>query len=54
MLIENDELADIEQSGFMNRSKLMLSMIDNMLATIDNRIAQVSPLKAHETAAVAS
>ena len=36
-----DDILDFEQTAFMSRSKLMLSMIDNMLVSIDERIDAV-------------
>ena len=41
-LLENEEMVDFEQTAFMSRSKLMLNMIDNMLASIDGRIQHIS------------
>lgn len=41
-LLENEEMVDFEKTAFMDRSKLMLSMIDNMLASIDGRIQHIS------------
>ena len=40
--LENgEEFLDIDASPFMNNSKLMLNMIDNMIVSIDERIAHV-------------
>lgn len=36
-----DDILDYEQTAFMSRSKLMLSMIDNLLVSIDERIETV-------------
>ena len=37
-----DDLMEIEQTAFMDSSKIMLQMIDNMVNSIDLRIANVN------------
>jgi hypothetical protein len=44
-----DDLLDIEQTAFMASSKTMLSMIDNMLLAIDQRME--FNLKSHHPSA---
>ena len=40
---------DIEQTAFMDSSKIMLQMIDNMVQSIDLRIANVNKSRAYST-----